>query len=134
MNDPEIIIGEAYVYFDISIYGALTEVEFLNGLGLAPDSFTTGYAIDGGFWGSWKITTPMTEDPYLHPMIRGIVARLLPVKEQLIAFKQAYPDLQYKLTIVLYQGIGTAGLSFYNDTLGFLSEIGAIVDCDIYRK
>jgi len=133
MNEEEIIIGKAYTYFAIDS-DSQTEVDFFQWLGIEPDSFETIETIHGGWVKTWKITTPMTEDPYLHPMIRGIMDRLLPIKDRLIAFKRAYPDLHYKLQVVLWQGHGTAGLSLDNDTLLFLGEIGALLDCDIYRQ
>lgn len=133
MPEQELIIGQAYVYFAASS-DHLTEADFLHGLGMEPDAFDTSGAGTDKYWIDWKITTPKTDDPFLHPMIRGIMDRLLPIKERLVAFKRAYPDLRYTLEVVLYQGAGTAGLSLDNDTLLFLGAIGAMVDCDIYRR
>ncbi len=131
MEQP-LIIGQAYVYFSISS-AILTEADFLQWLDMEPDVFNT-WDVQSGRSISWEITTPKTDDPFLHPMIRGIIDRLLPIKDRLIALKQAYPETNYTLEVVLYQGDGTAGLVIDNDTLRFLGEIGALVDCDIYRK
>lgn len=132
MQEQEPIIGQAYVYFAV-FSDHLTEADYLHGLGMEPDAFDTWGAGVGKPCKVWKITTPKTEDPFLRPMIRGIVDRLLPIKERLVAFKQAYPNLGYSLQVVLHQGDGAVGLSLDNDTLLFLGEIGATVDCDTYR-
>jgi Domain of unknown function (DUF4279) len=132
MAESELIIGQAYVYFAITS-DTLTETDFLHWLGMEPDAFGISGVRSDNPRKSWEITTPKTDDPFLYPMIRGIVDRLIPIKDRLVAFKQEYPDLHYVLEVVLYQGDGTAGLSLDNDTLQFLAKIGAMIDCDIYR-
>lgn len=131
MTESALITNEAYVYFAIRS-DILTKADCTKWLGMEPvetAGINSGYLND-----DWQISTPLTEDPFLLPMIRDIVARLGPIKDRLIAFKQAYPDLLYWLEVVLYKGDSAAGLGFDNDTLRFLGEIGATVDCDIYRK
>lgn len=128
MTEYASIPNEAYVYFAIRS-DTLTKADCTRWLGMEPVE-TAGKGPNN----NWQISTPLTEDPFLHPMIRDIVAQLVPIKDRLIAFKQAHPDLQYWLEVVLYQGDSAPGLGFENDTLRFLGEIGATIDCDIYRK
>ncbi len=128
MTENELITNEGYVYFAIRS-DTLSKADCTRWLGMEPVE-TAGIGPDD----DWQISTPLTDDPFLHPMIRDIVARLVPIKDRLMAFKQTYPELQYWLEVVLYKGDSAAGLSFDNDTLRFLGEIGATVDCDIYRK
>ncbi len=131
MTENELITNEGYVYF-ATRSDILTKADCTQWLGMEPvetAGISSSYPND-----DWQISTPLTEDPFLHPMVRDIVARLVPIKDRLIAFKQAYPDLLYWLEVVLYKGDSMAGLGFDNDTLRFLGEIGATVDCDIYRK
>ena len=132
MDDPEIIIGQAYVYFAIKS-DTLSQADCTQWLGKEPVATTGITSIFRAREEDWKISTPMTEDPFLHPMIRGIVDQLIPIKDRLISLKQTYPEVDYVLEVVLYQGHGTAGLFLYNDTLQFLAEIGATLDCDMYR-
>jgi len=130
MDDDGIITGRAYVYFAIRSE-TLTKADCAKWLEMEPvetHGITSLYPEE-----DWKISTPMTEDPFLHDMIRAVVDQLIPIKDRLLALKETYPEVSYVFTVVLDQGHGTAGLSLYNDTLLFLAEIGVLLSCDIYR-
>jgi hypothetical protein len=128
--EEDFIPNQGYVYFaiksDVLTIEACTQM-----LGMKPRyqrEFSDSFPV------YWEIGTRVIEDPYLYHIIRNIVAELLPIKDRLIALKQQYPELHYVLEIVLFKGEGTPALSLENDTLSFLGEIGAILDCDIYRR
>lgn len=140
MTDPtDLIIGafipsQASVRFTISVNKDLWEIDFKTWLGIIPDHFEKTQTDKGSFSINWTLTSGLVEDPYLYWMIRELVDRLMPAKDQLIALKLEYPDLLYKLCILLHKGDGEPALDMDNDTLRFLAEIGAALDCQIYNR
>ena len=117
------ISDRGYARFDI-FSNTLTEADHLHWLGMEPDSFVTSEST------YWKITTPLTLNINQSNIIRQIVKRLIPIKDRLIAFKQAYPDLHYELCVVMWSS--TIDLSLGNDTLLFLGEIGAELRSEMF--
>ena len=95
----------------------LTAADCVQWLGMEPDGFDTPEDKN------WTITTPLTVNMDQSTMIRQIIKRLIPIKDRLIALKQAYPDLHYQLNVVIWSS--TLNISLGNDTLLFLGEIGA---------
>ena len=105
-------------YAVFSIYADnLTAADCVQWLGMEPNGADTSEDKN------WTITTPLTINIDQSTMIRQIVKRLLPIKDRLIALKQAYPDLHYQLNVVIWSS--TLNISLGNDTLQFLGEIGA---------
>lgn len=129
--EEDFIPNQGYVYFAIKS-DVLTIEDCTQMLGMEPRFRRELNASSLPVY--WEIGTKFVEDPYLYHMIRNIVGELLPIKDRLIALKQHYPELYYVLEVVLFKGEGTPVLSLENDTLLFLGEIGAILDCDIYRR
>lgn len=121
-----------YVYFSIGSF-VLKKEDFLSGLGMPPDTFgISGLGVNKPRL-NWKITTPSTQNLDLFEMMQDIVYRLLPIKDRLIAFKKAHPDLDYALVLVFRMGnSSTPALYLENDLLLFFGEIGARMDCDMY--
>lgn len=134
MTEKIIIATEGYVYFSLGSF-ILTEVDFLHWLGMEPDAFHISGKGVGKPRLNWKITTRRTINPDLPEMIEHIVDRLIPIKDRLIAFKRAYPDLNCQFQIVFWLGTEyVPALTIENDTLLFLGEIGAVLDCDMYNR
>ena len=134
MTEKINISTDGYVYFSIGSF-TLKEADFLHWLDMEPDTFHISGIGAGKPMLKWKITTRKTINPDLSEMIERIVDRLIPIKDRLIAFKRAYPDLNYQLQIVFW--IGTEfvpALTIENDTMLFLGEIGALLDCDMYKS
>ncbi len=95
----------------------LTAADCVQWLGMGPDDS------DSSDDKNWTITTPLTVNMDQSTMIRQIVKRLLPIKDRLIALKQAYPNVHYQVYVVIWSS--TLNISLGNDTLQFLGEIGA---------
>jgi len=117
------VSNRGYARFDI-LSNTLMEADYLHGLVMVPDSFGNSESK------YWTINTPLTLNINQSIMIQQIVKRLMPIKDRLIAFKQAYPDLTYELTVVVWSSELDLGLS--NDTLLFLGEIGATLQSEMF--
>jgi hypothetical protein len=112
-------------YARFTIYSTSLAVENLvTKFGIEPDHFNT-LETD-----HWTISTPLSINTNQSTMIRQIVKRLIPIKDQLIAFKRAYPDSHYELQVVIWSRY--IDLSLSNETLLFLGEIGAALESEIF--
>ncbi|MDX2068546.1 MAG: DUF4279 domain-containing protein [Haliscomenobacter sp.] len=120
------ISSTGYARFDLCS-STLTEVDFVDWLGLEPDEFggTDNNEIDGTKTTIWKIRTPMTPNTVSAKLIQKIVNRLMPIKDRLIALKQAHPDLSCELNVVFWSDPLDLYIILDNETLLFLGEIGA---------
>ncbi len=119
------IRSTGYARFDLCS-STLTEVDFVHWLGLEPDEFggTDNTGFDGTKTTTWSIRTPMTLNTVSTNLIRRIVNRLMPIKDRLIALKQAHPDLNAELDVVLWSNPLDLYIDMDNETLQFLGEIG----------
>jgi hypothetical protein len=127
---------KACVYFGIKTENQeLNEADFEQYLGLKATSFEKIYS--RGHIPKctiWEYSTGNLVNPIYYEAIEQIVAHLLPFKENLKKFKEAYPEVHYVFEVVIYLGDETPGLNFNLEVLSFLNEIGAEIDCDIYNK
>lgn len=132
-SKQEPISSTGYARFDIcsSILG---EADFVHWLGLEPDQFRgNDYTeIDGTKTTIWRINTPMTQNSVSANQIRSIVNRLIPIKDRLIALKQAHPDLFCELYVVLWSIPLDLDVDLDNETLQFLAETGAAFRSEIF--
>lgn len=120
------ISSTGYARFDLCS-STLTEADFVDWLGLEPDEFGgTDYTeIDGTKTIIWRIRTPMTLNTVSTNLVQRIVNRLIPVKDRLIALKQAHPDLNCELNVVFWSDPLDLYITLDNETLLFLGEIEA---------
>ncbi len=119
------IRSTGYACFGLWAEG-LTEADYMHWLGLKPDEFggTDNTEYDGTKTTTWSIHTPMTLNTVSANLIRRIVNRLIPIKDRLIALKQAHPDLNCELNVVLWSNPLDLYIDMDNETLLFLGEIG----------
>lgn len=127
------ISSTGFARFDLCS-STLTEVDFMHWLGLEPDEFggTDNNEIDGTKTTIWKIRTPMTPNTVSAKLIQKIVNRLMPIKDRLIALKQAHPDLICELNMLFWSDPLDLYIILDNDTLLFLGEIGAQFHSEIF--
>ena len=113
-----------YAKFDI-YSRTVTDIDFLHWLGIESDSR------EGPREQYWAIRTPLTVNISRFNIIKSIMERLVPLKDRLIAFKQAYPDLEYDLFVVIWK----SDMHFYinSDTMLFLGEIGATLHSQTFE-
>ena len=137
------ISDRGYARFNI-FSKTLTEADYLHGLGMEPDSFVTSESLGDHVPGlgmepdsfvisectTWTIKTALTLNINQYTMIKQIVKRLMPIKDRLIALKQANPDLEYGLYVVIWSS--TLHLYLENDTLLFMGEIGAEFHYEVF--
>ncbi|WP_373552049.1 DUF4279 domain-containing protein [Haliscomenobacter sp.] len=105
----------------------LREADFMHWLGLEPDEFggtDNTDKFDGTKTTIWRIRTPMTQNSVSANQVRSIVNRLIPIKDRLIAIKQADPDLFCELDAILWSNPLDLQVHLDNETLLFLGEIG----------
>lgn len=119
------IRSTGYACFGLWAEG-LTEADYVHWLGLKPDEFggTDNTEYDGTKTTTWSIRTPMTLNTVSANLIRRIVSRLIPIKDRLVALKQAHPDLNCELNVVLWSNPLDLYIDMDNETLQFLGEIG----------
>ena len=126
-SKQEPIRSTGYAHFKLSS-SIFNEADFMHWLGLEPDEFC-GTDDTDKFEGTkttiWSIRTPMTLNTVSASLIRSIVNRLIPIKDRLIALKQAHPDLICELNVVLWSNPLDLYIDMDNETLHFLAEIGA---------
>ena len=124
-SKQEPIRSTGYARFDLRS-DTLTEADFVHWLGLEPDEFcsTDNTWFDGTKTTIWRINTPMTQNSVSANQIRSIVNRLIPIKDRLIAIKQADPDLFCELDAILWSNPLDLYVDLDNETLLFLGEIG----------
>ncbi|AEE52834.1 DUF4279 domain-containing protein [Haliscomenobacter hydrossis] len=120
------ISSTGFAGFDLCS-STLTKADYVQWLGLEPDEFggTDNTEFDGTKTTIWSIRTPMTLNTVSANLIRRIVNRLVPIKDRLIALKQAHPDLNAELEVVLWSNPLDLYIDMDNETLLFLAEIGA---------
>jgi Domain of unknown function (DUF4279) len=113
----------------------LREADFMHWLGLEPDEFG-GTDNTDQFEGTkttiWSIRTPMTQNSVSANQVRSIVNRLIPIKDRLMAIKQADPDLICELDVVLWSDPLDLYITMDNETLLFLGEIGAEFSSEMF--
>jgi Domain of unknown function (DUF4279) len=126
-SKQEPIRSTGYARFELCS-DILREADFVHWLGLEPDEFG-GTDDTDKFEGTkttiWSIHTPMTQNSGSANLIRRIVNHLIPIKDRLIALKQAHPDLICELNVVLWSNPLDLHVDLDNETLQFLAEIGA---------
>ena len=132
-SKQEPIRSTGYARFDLRS-DTLTEADFVHWLGLEPDEFcsTDNTWFDGTKTTIWRINTPMTQNSVSANQIRSIVNRLIPIKDRLIAIKQADPDLFCELYVVLWSNPVDLDVDLDNETLQFLAETGAAFRSEIF--
>ena len=125
-SKQEPIRSTGYARFELCS-SILREADFMHWLGLEPDEFGSTDNTDK-FEGTkttiWSIHTPMTQNSVSANQIRSIMNRLIPIKDRLIAIKQADPDLFCELDVVLWSNPLDLYISMDKETLLFLGEIG----------
>lgn len=104
----------------------LTEADYRQWIGVKPDLSisTDSNEIDDTKTTVWEIRTKLTPNTVSSILIRQIVERLIPIKDQVIALKQAHPNLSCELELVYWSN--PLDLSIYMDkeTILLLGEIG----------
>jgi Domain of unknown function (DUF4279) len=132
-SKQEPIRSTGYARFDLRS-DTLTEADFVHWLGLEPDEFcsTDNTWFDGTKTTIWRINTPMTQNSVSANQIRSIVNRLIPIKDRLIAIKQADPDLICELDVVLWSDPLHLYISMDKETLLFLGEVGVQFNSDMF--
>ena len=124
-SKQEPIRRTGYARFKLSS-SILREADFMHWLGLEPDEFGDTYntEINGTKTTVWRIRTPITQNSVSATQVRSIVNRLIPIKDRLIAIKQADPDLFCELDAILWSNPLDLYVDLDNETLLFLGEIG----------
>jgi len=133
-SKQEPIRSTGYARFDLCS-SILREADFMHWLGLEPDEFGGADNTDQ-FEGTkttiWSIRTPMTQNSVSANQVRSIVNRLIPIKDRLIAIKQADPDLFCELDVVLWSDPLHLYINMDKETLLFLGEVGVQFNSDMF--
>ena len=115
-----------FAHFTLSS-NTLTETDYKQWLGVEPDVFisTDNTGFEDTKTTIWGISTKMAPNTVSSILIRQIVNRLTPIKDRVIALKQAHPDLDCELELVYWSNPLDSFLYMDNETMSLLGEIGA---------
>ena len=104
----------------------LTEKDYKHWLGVEPDVFISPDNPDyEDTQTTWGISTGMTPNTVSSILVRKIVSRLIPIKDRVIALKQAHPDLSCELELVYWSNPLDSFLYMDKEMMLLLGEIGA---------
>jgi hypothetical protein len=82
----------------------------------------------------WEYSTGNLTNPYFFEEIEKLIAELEKHKREFVKLKTENPEMEFVLEVVINLGDETPGLHFSKKTLEFVTEVGGIIDCDIYNN
>jgi hypothetical protein len=81
----------------------------------------------------WEHSTGNLTNPNFFEEIEKLIDRLNDHKFEFIKMKSSNPEIEFVLEVVIYLGDETPGLHFSKKTVEFVTEVGGVIDCDIYN-
>jgi|JI7StandDraft_1071085.scaffolds.fasta_scaffold554702_1 hypothetical protein len=82
----------------------------------------------------WEYSTERLKNPYFFEEIEKLISKLNEHKLEFIKLKNDYSEIEFVLEVVIHLGDETPGLHFSKKALEFVTEIGGVIDCDIYNS
>lgn len=82
----------------------------------------------------WEYSTGNLTNPFFFEEIEKLIVILNKHKDEFLKLKANYPETSFVLEVVIYLGDETPGLNFSEKTIGFINDIGGVIDCDIYNS
>ena len=82
----------------------------------------------------WEYSSGDLTNPYYFEEIEKLVAKLSEHKSEFLKLKSENPEVDFILEIVIKLGDETPGLHFSKETIQFVNDIDAVIDCDIYNS
>jgi len=80
----------------------------------------------------WKFGTPKLVNAHYFNEIESLMDVLVLHKQEFINFRNAFPEVELVLQVVIYVGDETPALHFSQRAIAFANAVGAPIDCDIY--
>jgi hypothetical protein len=82
----------------------------------------------------WEYSTGNLTNPYFFEEIEKLIAKLNKHKFEFIKLKSENPEVEFVLEVVINLGDETPGLHFSKKAMEFVTEVGGVIDCDIYNN
>lgn len=125
-----------YAYFAIKTENENFElVTFNKYLSILPTSFQKMFARGNvPVCTIWEYCSGDLTNPYYFEEIEKLVAKLSEHKSEFLKLKSENPEVDFILEIVIKLGDETTGLHFSKETIQFVNDIDAVIDCDIYNS
>ena len=81
----------------------------------------------------WEYSTGNLTNSHFFEEIERLITKLNKHKFEFIKLKSENSEVEFVLEVVINLGDETPGLHFSEKTLKFITEVGGVIDCDIYN-
>jgi hypothetical protein len=129
------IYSAGYLYFAIKTEDENFSLSDFNAyLSIAPTRFTQR-GINGNrpFCSTWEYASADLTNSNYYAELEKLIASLSLHTKEFVRLKNQKADLFFVLQLVIYVGENSPALSFSTQVIQFLNEVGAEIDCDIYK-
>jgi hypothetical protein len=129
------IHSAGYIYFAIKTEDENFGLsEFNEYLSITPTKFTQrGTNGKRPFCSVWEYASADLTHSNYYAELETLIERLSPHTKEFVRLKNEKIDLFFVLQLVIYVGENSPALSFSTKVIQFLHEVGAEIDCDIYK-